>query len=143
MLKTPTSAIRLLTAGTSDAPAVQKGIEGMTPRAGRARSERRDFAARRVQMVQTQIAGRGITDIPMLHAMGTVPREAFVPESVQDNVHVLHGDGMLGWAEHTPYDTVIVTAGAPRVPPALLEQLAGGGRLMPREAVRSARVGPR
>jgi protein-L-isoaspartate(D-aspartate) O-methyltransferase len=47
-----------------------------------------------------------------------------------DNVHVRHGDGTLGWPEHAPYDAILVSAGAPRVPPALLDQLADGGRLV-------------
>ena len=46
------------------------------------------------------------------------------------NVEVLHGDGTLGWPEHAPYDAIAVAAGAPEVPPALLEQLAPGGRLV-------------
>jgi protein-L-isoaspartate(D-aspartate) O-methyltransferase len=46
------------------------------------------------------------------------------------NVHVLHGDGSLGWLEHAPYDGIVVTAGGPRVPDALLAQLAIGGRLI-------------
>jgi protein-L-isoaspartate(D-aspartate) O-methyltransferase len=46
------------------------------------------------------------------------------------NVHVRCGDGTLGWPEHAPYDVIIVTAGGPRVPPALLAQLAPGGRLV-------------
>lgn len=46
------------------------------------------------------------------------------------NVHVRCGDGTLGWPEHAPYDLIIVTAGGPRVPPALLAQLAAGGRLV-------------
>jgi protein-L-isoaspartate(D-aspartate) O-methyltransferase len=45
-------------------------------------------------------------------------------------VHVRCGDGSLGWPEHAPYDVIIVTAGGPRVPPALLEQLAPEGRLV-------------
>ena len=40
------------------------------------------------------------------------------------------GDGTLGWAEHSPYDRIIVTAGAPQVPKALLLQLKPGGRLV-------------
>ena len=36
----------------------------------------------------------------------------------------------LGWPDGTPYDAIIVTAGAPRVPDALLEQLVLGGRLV-------------
>jgi protein-L-isoaspartate(D-aspartate) O-methyltransferase len=46
------------------------------------------------------------------------------------NVHVRHGDGSLGWPEHAPYDAIVVTASGPNVPPALLEQLAIGGRLV-------------
>jgi protein-L-isoaspartate(D-aspartate) O-methyltransferase len=45
-------------------------------------------------------------------------------------VRVRCGDGTLGWPEHAPYDVIIVTAGGPRVPPALLDQLAPGGRLV-------------
>jgi protein-L-isoaspartate(D-aspartate) O-methyltransferase len=47
-----------------------------------------------------------------------------------DDVHVLHGDGTLGWAEHAPYDGIVVAAGGPDVPQPLLEQLAVGGRLV-------------
>lgn len=44
-----------------------------------------------------------------------------------DNVHVLTGDGWLGWPEHAPFDAIVVTAAPPEVPPALVEQLAVGG----------------
>lgn len=47
-----------------------------------------------------------------------------------DNVHVRQGDGTLGWPEKAPFDAIIVSAGAPHVPPALLEQLCIGGRLV-------------
>ncbi len=40
------------------------------------------------------------------------------------------GDGSRGWAERAPFDKVLVAAGAERVPPALLEQLKPGGRLV-------------
>jgi protein-L-isoaspartate(D-aspartate) O-methyltransferase len=46
------------------------------------------------------------------------------------NVHVLHGDGTLGWPDHAPYDGIIVAAGGPRVPEALKRQLKIGGRLV-------------
>jgi protein-L-isoaspartate(D-aspartate) O-methyltransferase len=39
-------------------------------------------------------------------------------------------DGTLGWDEYAPYDAIIVTAGAPKVPQPLLDQLAEGGRLI-------------
>lgn len=46
------------------------------------------------------------------------------------NVEFCVGDGTLGWREHAPYDGIIVTAGAPTVPPALIAQLADGGKLV-------------
>src|SRR5215203_158476 len=46
------------------------------------------------------------------------------------NVRVVQGDGTLGWPEHAPYDAIVVAAGGPEVPPALLDQLAEGGRLV-------------
>jgi protein-L-isoaspartate(D-aspartate) O-methyltransferase len=47
-----------------------------------------------------------------------------------DNVHVLCGDGTRGWPEEAPFDAIVVAAGSPGVPPALLEQLRMGGRLV-------------
>jgi protein-L-isoaspartate(D-aspartate) O-methyltransferase len=47
-----------------------------------------------------------------------------------ENIHVLEGDGTLGWPDHAPYDAIVVTAGAPEVPQPLLDQLAIGGRLV-------------
>ena len=46
------------------------------------------------------------------------------------NVNVECFDGSGGWPEHAPYDVIIVSAGAPRVPPLLADQLADGGRLV-------------
>ena len=46
------------------------------------------------------------------------------------NVHVLHGDGTLGWPEHAPFDAIVVAAGGPEVPPSLKSQLKIGGRLV-------------
>ncbi len=46
------------------------------------------------------------------------------------NVHVLHGDGTLGWPDHAPYDAIIVAAGGPQVPESLKAQLKIGGRLV-------------
>jgi len=40
------------------------------------------------------------------------------------------GDGTLGWSAYAPYDAIVVTAGAPVVPDALLQQLVIGGRLV-------------
>jgi protein-L-isoaspartate(D-aspartate) O-methyltransferase len=46
------------------------------------------------------------------------------------NIEFLIGNGYAGWPEHAPYDGIIVTAAASHVPPALLEQLKPGGRLV-------------
>jgi protein-L-isoaspartate(D-aspartate) O-methyltransferase len=47
-----------------------------------------------------------------------------------DNIEVRVGDGTLGWPEAQPFDAIIVTAGGPKVPGDLREQLAIGGRLV-------------
>lgn len=46
------------------------------------------------------------------------------------NFKVKVGDGTLGWEEHAPYDGIVVTAGAPGIPPDLVKQLKEGGRLV-------------
>jgi len=66
------------------------------------------------------------------------------------NVHVIHGDGTLGWSERAPYNGIVVAAGGPSVPEALRSQLAIGGRLVipvgasqqVQELVRVTRIGP-
>ncbi|HEX6066538.1 MAG TPA: protein-L-isoaspartate(D-aspartate) O-methyltransferase [Longimicrobiales bacterium] len=46
------------------------------------------------------------------------------------NVALLVGDGTIGWSRFAPYDAILVAAGAPSVPQALIDQLAMGGRLL-------------
>jgi protein-L-isoaspartate(D-aspartate) O-methyltransferase len=46
------------------------------------------------------------------------------------NVHDKQGDGALGWREYGPYDAIVVTAAAPSVPRALIDQLTEGGVLV-------------
>jgi protein-L-isoaspartate(D-aspartate) O-methyltransferase len=46
------------------------------------------------------------------------------------NISFLVGDGTLGWAEHAPFDVIIVTAAARHVPESLKAQLADGGVLV-------------
>jgi len=64
-----------------------------------------------------------------------------VPELVQgarrvlddlgiDNVELICGDGRKGWPEGAPYDGIVVAAAAEEVPPALVDQLSEGGRLV-------------
>lgn len=46
------------------------------------------------------------------------------------NIKLKSGDGTLGWLEEAPFDRVIITAAAPRIPLPLSEQLTEGGRLV-------------
>jgi protein-L-isoaspartate(D-aspartate) O-methyltransferase len=45
-------------------------------------------------------------------------------------VEIRVGDGSRGWAEHAPFDKIVVTAGANEPPPMLLQQLKQGGRMV-------------
>jgi protein-L-isoaspartate(D-aspartate) O-methyltransferase len=58
------------------------------------------------------------------HAAATLHRLGF------DNVEVAVGDGSLGWPAEAPYEVIVVAAAASGVPPALIEQLAEGGRMV-------------
>jgi protein-L-isoaspartate(D-aspartate) O-methyltransferase len=176
-----------------------------------AQNERDDVRARRLEMVESQIRQRGVTDTRVLDAMRTVPRERFVPTDAVSrahddtplaigngqtisqpyivaymtealgiratdrvleigtgsgyqaavlgllarevytveivpvlaksaaavlrdlgytNVHVREGDGYAGWAEHAPFDRIMVTAAPDEIPQPLIAQLAPGGRLV-------------
>jgi protein-L-isoaspartate(D-aspartate) O-methyltransferase len=46
------------------------------------------------------------------------------------NIVTRYGDGSKGWEEESPFDAIILTAGAPMVPAVLMNQLAVGGRLV-------------
>jgi protein-L-isoaspartate(D-aspartate) O-methyltransferase len=46
------------------------------------------------------------------------------------DVEIRVGDGSRGWSDHAPFDRILVTAAAKEPPPALVEQLAPGGRMV-------------
>jgi protein-L-isoaspartate(D-aspartate) O-methyltransferase len=54
-------------------------------------------------------------------------RENLERAGYADPVIIIHGDGSLGYPDRAPYDRIVVTAAAPRVPPKLLEQLKPDG----------------
>jgi protein-L-isoaspartate(D-aspartate) O-methyltransferase len=56
--------------------------------------------------------------------------QSILQELGYTNVHVIHGDGSRGLAAQGPFDNILVAAAAPRIPQALVEQLAEGGRLV-------------
>jgi protein-L-isoaspartate(D-aspartate) O-methyltransferase len=174
-------------------------------------SPEQDFAARRAEMVEHQLRGRGIRDERVLAAMGEVPRERFVAERRRElayadaalpigseqtisqpwivaailqaleltgdervleigtgsgystcvlgrlaahvvsverhsglartaaealaacgasNVELMVGDGSRGVPDRAPFEAIAVHAAAPAPPPALIDQLADGGRMV-------------
>ncbi len=83
--------------------------------------------------------GSGYQAAVLAHVTPHVWSIEIVPELAQSarerlarlgyDVPVRTGDGWAGWPEHAPFDAIILAAAPERVPPALLEQLAPGGRL--------------
>lgn len=53
-----------------------------------------------------------------------------VPSHQKAPVHLRQRDGSLGWPDAAPFDAIVAGARAPKLPPALVEQLAPGGRLV-------------
>ena len=47
-----------------------------------------------------------------------------------ENIFFKAFDGTLGWEEYAPFDAIMVTAGAPKIPQPLMDQLADGGRMV-------------
>ena len=78
------------------------------------------------------VLGRIAGDVYTVERIGQLAEKAAskLAELDYSNVHVLHGDGTLGWLDHAPYDGIIVTAGGPEVPESLKAQLKIGGRLV-------------
>ena len=47
-----------------------------------------------------------------------------------DNIYLHVGDGSLGWSENAPYDRILITAAAPKIPEMLIKQLKNKGRIV-------------
>ena len=75
------------------------------------------------------VLAREVYSIEILAELGTKAAET-LGRLGYANVAVRVGDGYHGWAEHAPYDRIIVTAAPDHIPPALLAQLKPGGRLV-------------
>lgn len=75
---------------------------------------------------------------PLARQLFTIERLDALVRSARDRLHALgfrniryrHGDGFQGWPGQAPFDGILVAAAPAGVPPALLEQLAPGGRLV-------------
>lgn len=64
------------------------------------------------------------------HASLAESARALLQQLGYSNVRVVSGDGTRGFPEWSPYDAIIVSAAASEVPPALIAQLAEGGRMI-------------
>ncbi|MDZ7748376.1 MAG: protein-L-isoaspartate(D-aspartate) O-methyltransferase [Halofilum sp. (in: g-proteobacteria)] len=78
--------------------------------------------------VLAEVVGE-VWSIEFLRGLGEAARER-LERLGYANVHLRIGNGREGWPEAAPFDGILVTAGARDVPPALVEQLAPGGRLV-------------
>jgi protein-L-isoaspartate(D-aspartate) O-methyltransferase len=72
---------------------------------------------------------RTVFTVERIAGLAQRAKEAFARLRIT-NVLQRVGDGSIGWEAYAPFDGIVVTAGAPRVPPALLAQLGEGGRLV-------------
>ncbi len=85
--------------------------------------------------------GSGYQAAVLAQLVGTVCSIEVIPELARrasevlsaegcHNVSLRTGNGVLGWPEEAPFDAIIVTAAAPRIPPTLIEQLGPNGRMV-------------
>jgi protein-L-isoaspartate(D-aspartate) O-methyltransferase len=74
-------------------------------------------------------AGCDVYSVEILAPLADAARER-LRRLGYDAIRVRVSDGYLGWPAAAPFDAVIVTAAAPSVPPALVDQLARGGRMV-------------
>src|ERR1700751_1627508 len=81
------------------------------------------------QAAVLSLLAREVIAIESQPALADVGRER-LPWLGYDNIRIEVGDGSQGWPPDALYEAILVTAGAPYVPPPLLEQLAGDGRLV-------------
>ncbi len=77
------------------------------------------------------ILGRLVSEVYSVELRPALAERArlSLARSLASNVHLMQGDGSRGLAEHAPFDRILVSAAPKRVPGALVEQLAVGGRI--------------
>jgi protein-L-isoaspartate(D-aspartate) O-methyltransferase len=73
-------------------------------------------------------AGCEVFSIEIFEPLATSARERLTRLGYA--VEVRHGDGHFGWPEEAPFDAILVTAAAGFIPPALVDQLKPGGRML-------------
>jgi protein-L-isoaspartate(D-aspartate) O-methyltransferase len=78
--------------------------------------------------VLAKIASR-VFSIELIPSLGDEARKR-LEELGYGNIETKIGDGYKGWPEKGPFDAIVVTAAAPQVPQALVDQLKPGGRMV-------------
>ena len=78
--------------------------------------------------VLAEIVGK-VYSVELIESLGKTAA-AKLAAAGYGNVEVRIGDGYKGWPEQAPFDSIVVTAAAPKVPEALVEQLKPGGRMV-------------
>jgi protein-L-isoaspartate(D-aspartate) O-methyltransferase len=76
------------------------------------------------------LLAREVYSIEIVEALAARARRVLLETLALANVQLRTGDGTFGWPEAAPFERVIVTAAAREIPPALLLQLAPGGRMI-------------
>jgi protein-L-isoaspartate(D-aspartate) O-methyltransferase len=81
---------------------------------------------------QAAILSRLVREVHTIELIPVLAKSAahILADLGMTNVFIHIGDGSLGWSESAPYDAIMVTAAAPRVPQSLLNQLADHGRMI-------------
>ncbi len=76
------------------------------------------------------LLAREVFSVEIVPELATSAAELLLRTLALPNVRLRVGDGRRGWPEAAPFDRVLVTAAPAEIPPALIEQLAPGGRLI-------------
>ena len=81
---------------------------------------------------QAAILGVLAREVYTIERIGSLARSArdLLERLGFENVEVVEGDGSRGLEEHAPYDEILVAAGSPGIPDALVKQLKDGGRMV-------------
>ncbi len=81
---------------------------------------------------QTTVLGKLAAEVYSIEILPTLSKRAktLLEGLGCDNVHLKVGDGFFGWEEQGPFDAILVTAAAPKIPEILWGQLREGGRLI-------------
>ncbi len=76
------------------------------------------------------LSAMGAKVVSLERQLGLYEKAVVLLNQVAPDVECIYGDGSIGYVKKAPYDRIIVTAGAPKVPTQLVKQLKIGGRLI-------------